>query len=88
MDGKDVEIFWGGCFGQEPSSLSHDLVYELSVGSAEGTANIVQWIELYSTSYRIPFSSVNGLQQLFVTVTGINAAGLSSTSKGVISRYQ
>ncbi|XP_022105050.1 uncharacterized protein LOC110986986 isoform X2 [Acanthaster planci] len=74
-----VEFAWDGLF----SSSSSSLVYEVSLGTIPGSSDIMQWVETMDTGMRV--SPLVPYTNYHLTLTSINAAGLSHTVKKVIS---
>ena len=64
-------------------SLGPKLVYEITVGSRLGGSDVMQWVETLK-----PQTSVFHLDRLtdyYVTVTAINAVGLSKTINEILN---
>ncbi|XP_022100380.1 uncharacterized protein LOC110984469 isoform X2 [Acanthaster planci] len=73
-----VEFAWDGLF-----SSSSSLVYEVSLGTIPGSSDIMQWVETMDTGMRV--SPLVPYTNYHLTLTAINAAGLSHTVRKVIS---
>ncbi|XP_072048762.1 uncharacterized protein [Amphiura filiformis] len=73
-----LQLQWPGVF-----SSSSALVYEVSIGLAEGRSDILQWIETMETDLII--TPLQRFTDYYVTLTSINAAGLYKTIKYVVN---
>ncbi|XP_038050540.1 uncharacterized protein LOC119723761 [Patiria miniata] len=74
-----VHLAWDGLF---PSSSS-TLVYEVSLGTIPGGSDVMQWVETIETGMRV--SPLAPYTDYHLTLTAINAAGLSQTVKKIIA---
>ena len=75
-----LKLRWTGVFS---SSSASSLVYEVSIGKAEGWSDVLQWVETMDTELLV--SPLQHLTDYYVTVTGINGAGLYETTKFVLN---
>ncbi|XP_072048763.1 uncharacterized protein [Amphiura filiformis] len=73
-----LQLQWPGVF-----SSSSALVYEVSIGLAEGRSDILQWIETMETDLII--TPLPRFTDYYVTLTSINAAGLYKTITHVVN---
>ncbi|XP_022103295.1 uncharacterized protein LOC110986023 [Acanthaster planci] len=78
-----VDLAWDGLFSN-PSSSS--LVYEVSLGTIPGGSDIIQWVETMETGMRV--SPLAPYTDYHLTLTAINAAGLSQTVNKIINSEQ
>jgi hypothetical protein len=74
-----VDFAWDGLFSNPSSSL----VYEVSLGTIPGGSDIMQWVETMETGMRV--SPLVPFTDYHLTLTAINAAGLSQTVNRIIS---
>ncbi|XP_038050780.1 uncharacterized protein LOC119723938 isoform X2 [Patiria miniata] len=73
-----VDLAWDGLF-----SSSSSLVYEVSLGTIPGGSDIMQWVETMETGMRV--SPLAPFTDYHLTLTAINAAGLSHTVRKIIN---
>ncbi|XP_038051300.1 uncharacterized protein LOC119724354 isoform X2 [Patiria miniata] len=73
-----VDLAWDGLF-----SPSSSLVYEVSLGTIPGGSDIMQWVETMETDMRV--STLAPFTDYHLTLTAINAAGLSQTVNKIIN---
>ncbi|XP_038057739.1 uncharacterized protein LOC119729229 [Patiria miniata] len=78
-DGR-VDLTWDGLFS---ASSSSSLVYEVSLGTIPGGSDIMQWVETMEIGMRV--SPLAPFTDYHLTLTAINAAGLSQTVTKIIS---
>ncbi|XP_038050879.1 uncharacterized protein LOC119724031 [Patiria miniata] len=74
-----VDLAWGGLF----SSPSSSLVYEVSLGTIPGGSDVMQWVETMESGMNV--SRLVPYTDYHLTLTAINAAGLSQTVNKIIS---
>ena len=74
-----VDLAWDGLFSNPSSSL----VYEVSLGTIPGGSDIMQWVETMETGMRV--SPLVPFTDYHLTLTAINAAGLSHTVNKIIN---
>ena len=78
--GGQLSLDWANVFRSDDSLL----IYELTVGSHAGTADVLQWFETVGTQHVIGDNRVSRFVDYHVTLTAINAAGLHTTVTSTI----
>ena len=72
-----VDLSWDGLFVS-----SSPLYFEVSIGTILGGSDVMQWVETMNTGMRV--SPLVSHTDYYLTVTAINAAGLSQTVNNII----
>ncbi|XP_022088109.1 uncharacterized protein LOC110977889 isoform X2 [Acanthaster planci] len=75
-----VDLAWDGLFSNPYSS---SLVYEVSLGTIPGGSDVMQWVETTETGMRV--SPLAPYTDYHLTLTAINAAGLSQTVNKILN---
>ena len=68
-----LRLGWQGVFAASPSAL----VYEVSLGRLPGGSDVIQWVETMETDMDV--SPLEPNTDYYLTLTAVNAAGLSET---------